>query len=952
MKRKIINSLLFTALFSLSLNSCNKKEEPNSTNNDSQEDFDEDELLEDEEIIDIDKENDDEVKDEGEIVGSQEKESYEYKYLLSTNLDDLYDTAEQEHMFEVGENPKLNQITATLRQTKYDSSGNEVSSSNITVDTNTFHFFINGKKINKTYTFTVSDIGEQNLVVSFTYQSLSFSDSIGLVVYTDSADYNEESNLLLLSYPRRKFLVNSNIDFSNLRVARNVSYIGLEEDFTVTKVLESGEYGLLVDDKKYSSSKTYSTSGQHTVKVFYIDKEYEDEINSKTDSQLVQYYNGLETNEKLTFNFNVYQQNEINELVIDPEMLINREYDIGQKLNFTKLNVNYVTEQLSLNNSKANNKSVKPIFSGEYLVKNGNNVVSEYTFTNTNPVTFTLETNISGVSKESSSFTISPVFEASSVVNNYDNSDDMMNVTFTRNKDNSSISNLGLSSNKGYFTPDEVECNFGVRDFVYKTYACPSTGKVPLVIVPVVYPSSNRKIGVSDYSSKDYPSYATSSYWDAIYRAFFGKEGEGELDSLRSYYYKSSYGQLDLCGLMTDYCFIEDDLPDLDSTVVNNLKAGNSFNRATLSANLANWAKTKYNIDSRYDSDNDGVTDAFIFVWIGPRTSEYTCYWDSTNVGNLDSKNKEVVSYLWTSALNTIPYTSSGDYTNSKFKTAVITHEFGHLIGAFDLYPSSNTYYSYSKDKDPQLSIVSSSSSAQYKYAPMGYYDQMDHDVGDHNLYNKMLYGWIKPYIVYGRNVTIDVKSIQHTNSAVILYDDDKQFVKNSNNKIVFSPFDEFLLVDYYTNKNLNKDKLVKQYSISPLQGYGGRICHIDSRLKLSGNYINDCSTLVKNKKSYKRVNKNTYSSDNSYFEEIRWIQSTGFLTCKSLSKAYTNYSLTTESFFLANGIGANKTFSLNGKATTYDQNYSQSFVNGKESKMNNGKVNSSGIKFNSLIYL
>ena len=61
----------------------------------------------------------------------------------------------------------------------------------------------------------------------------------------------------------------------------------------------------------------------------------------------------------------------------------------------------------------------------------------------------------------------------------------------------------------------------------------------------------------------------------------------------------------------------------------------------------------------------------------------------------------------------------------------------------------------------------------------------MDHDVEDHNLYNKMLYGWIKPYIVFGRNVTIDVKSIQHTNSAVILYDDDKQFVKNSNNKIV-----------------------------------------------------------------------------------------------------------------------------------------------------------------------
>ena len=951
MKGKLISKLLIIVTLSLSLSSCNSKNEGSNNNPSSKIDEDNITLDEEEEIIDIDKENDDEVKDEGEIAGSQEKESYQYKYELSTNFESLYDTAEQAHIFEVGESPNLNQIRATLKQIQYSSSGIQTNETDINIDSSTFQFFLNGRQVNSSYVFVTSDIGEQNLTLSFTYQSMSFSDSIGLVVYTNS-DINQESNLSIVSYPRRKFLVNSNIDFSNLRVSLNTSYIGLEDELTITKVLDSSEFGLLVDNKIYSSSKTYTASGLHTVTVYYIDPMLKDEIASKTENQLVNFVNELENSEKLSFTFNVYDKDEINELVVDPEIVINKLYNIGDKLNFSNININYITEKKSKDTSKSNYKSVKPVFPEEYVVKVGNSVINEYQFTSTSPVTLTIETISNDLESLSNSFTVSSAYENASIVNNYDESEDTMNISFTREKDNESISSLNLPNDKGYFTPDEVECNFGIRDFVYKTYACPSTGKVPLVIVPVVFPNSNRKVGVSDYSSTDYSSYATSSYWDAIYRAFFGKDGDGELDSLKSYYYKSSYGQLDLCGLMTEYCFVESDLEDLDSTVLTNMKAGNSFNRATLSANISKWVKKNHTIDSRYDSDNDGVTDAFIFVWIGPRTSSYTCYWDSTNVGNLDSKDKDVVSYLWTSALNTIPYTSSGDYSSSKFKTAILTHEFGHLIGAFDLYPSENTYYSYSKNSSPQLSIVSSSSSAQYKYAPMGYYDQMDHDVGDHNLYNKMLYGWIKPYIIYGNNVTIDIKSIQHANSAILVYDDNKKFVKNSNNKIVFSPFDEYLLVDYYTNKNLNKDRIVKQYSISPLQAYGGRICHIDSRLKLSGNYINDCSTLIKNKKTYKRVNKNTYSSGNSYFEEIRWIQSTAFLTCKSLSKAYTNYSLTTESFFLANGSGINKTFSISGKASNYDQSYSQSFVNGNESKMNNGNKNTSIIKFNSLIYL
>ena len=952
MKKSILSIFSLIGIAIVSFSACTKKIE--GTDDDKVEkekevETDDEVVLDEEEIIDVDKEQDDEVKDEGEVVGAQEKETFSYSYESNTNLHDTIYNLSETYSLSVNSTLNLNSVSASLTKKEYDENKNVVSTKNISINSSTITYYLNGSKITSGYVFKITDIGEATLSLTFTYDNQSFSDLVKVTIYFDDLSASEENKLTFASYPRTKFLVNSSVDLSNLRVGYETKYIGFGQDITTTKLLDIANYGMTVDNSKYDSSKVYSNSGTHQVKVFYIDPD-ETNIDELSDSQLSQYINDLDDDLKLSFTFQIYNENEIHDISIDIDTVVNRSYSIGDTLDLNLVNVNYYTEKKKLSNSTSNYKSVKTLFSDEYIISCNNKRITSYTFESIGTTEFDVEVTSNSLEKLSSSFTLSSAYDNASIINNYDDSEDSLNLTITRDSTNSSISKLELNNDKGYFTPEEIETTYGLHDYIYRTYACPSTGKVPLVIVPVVFPNSERAIGVKGYTNKDYSSYATSSYWDAIYRSFFGKDGEGDLDSLRSFYYKSSYQQLNLSGLVTDYCYVDSDLSDLDSNILNKMKQGVSFSRSTLASNISDWAKNNYNIDSKYDTNNDGVMDGLVLVWIGPRTSSITAYWDAATVG-LESKSSGAVTYLWTSALNTIPYTSSGDYSSTKFRSAILTHEFGHLIGAYDLYPSTNTYFAYKKDQDPQLVEVSSSSEAQYKYAPLGYYDQMDHDVGDHNLFHKMLYGWIKPYIVYGKNVTIDLKSNQHPNSAIIIYDDNKEFVKTSNNKISFSPFEEYLLVDYYTNKNLNKDREVVQYSISPLQGYGGRIYHVDARLKNKSNYIDDCANLVKGNRNYRRTNKNTYSSDNSYFEEIRWIQSTAFQVTKSISKAYTNFALSPSSFFLAGGNGLNNEFSITGKAKTYDQYYSQSFVNGKESKMNNGRINTAKITFNSLVY-
>ncbi|MFA6662467.1 MAG: hypothetical protein WCS56_05495, partial [Bacilli bacterium] len=63
-------------------------------------------------------------------------------------------------------------------------------------------------------------------------------------------------------------------------------------------------------------------------------------------------------------------------------------------------------------------------------------------------------------------------------------------------------------------------------------------------------------------------------------------------------------------------------------------------------------------------------------------------------------------------------------------------HETGHLLGAED-------YYNYRGTSQP-----------------LGGLDMMDYNIGDHNLWTKMEYGWVDPIVVTG-NAKVTIKTSQ-----------------------------------------------------------------------------------------------------------------------------------------------------------------------------------------------
>jgi hypothetical protein len=64
-------------------------------------------------------------------------------------------------------------------------------------------------------------------------------------------------------------------------------------------------------------------------------------------------------------------------------------------------------------------------------------------------------------------------------------------------------------------------------------------------------------------------------------------------------------------------------------------------------------------------------------------------------------------------------------------------------------------------------------------YDAVGKVDMMSNNINDHNPYTKLIYGWVKPYIVYG-NATITIKSCQWPNTMIIYGYDDKKYSKDS----------------------------------------------------------------------------------------------------------------------------------------------------------------------------
>ena len=350
-------------------------------------------------------------------------------------------------------------------------------------------------------------------------------------------------------------------------------------------------------------------------------------------------------------------------------------------------------------------------------------------------------------------------------------------------------------------------------DFKFMTGSALDGGALPHV--------GNPKVLVVPVSFTDYPC-GTSGECDTrrnqIEKAFFGTSEDTAYESVRSYYYKSSYGNLTIDGVVTPFYDVGKSTVDWAREKRTGGLYDNIYHPAWgLTDDVIAWYKNLTNSNlSEFDSNEDGWIDAVYLVYNSPAYPRFYpsariypedveeffwayVYWNYNNVESADE-------------LNPVPFTFSflgydfmyEGYGENEIDAITYIHETGHILGLTD-------YYSY--DEGIQA------------WGPTGRLDMMDNNILDHNAYSKFLLEWIDPFVIDNtkQKTTINIKPFESSGDSII--------IKNQFND---SPYDNYLILEYYTPTGLNLDHSQTAYEGNNLQGFteaGIKIYHVDSRL-------------------------------------------------------------------------------------------------------------------------
>jgi M6 family metalloprotease-like protein len=220
-------------------------------------------------------------------------------------------------------------------------------------------------------------------------------------------------------------------------------------------------------------------------------------------------------------------------------------------------------------------------------------------------------------------------------------------------------------------------------------------------------------------SFNDYPGTTPASTFES--RLFGSGSGSPPFDSLKNFYERSSYGQLNITGSVLGWY----QAPYARATV-----AETDAGRQNLIKEALNYYEAQGHDFSQYDNDGDGTIDYFCVFWTGPH-GEWASFWWGYYTWFTDSAyrldGKRLTNYSWQWELYSYP---SGGFTPS-----VIIHETGHALGVPD-------YYDYDDAVGPRGGV--------------GGLDIMDGS-GDHNCFSKFMLDWITPTVVSsgGRTVTL-----------------------------------------------------------------------------------------------------------------------------------------------------------------------------------------------------
>ena len=358
-----------------------------------------------------------------------------------------------------------------------------------------------------------------------------------------------------------------------------------------------------------------------------------------------------------------------------------------------------------------------------------------------------------------------------------------------------------------------------------------------------------------------------------IQTAYFGTNEATGWRSVKTFYEEESHGALTFTGTVSEWYSC-------------GKSSSQYYTDANATVSLVKTASDWYfnnhsSTDKRknYDKDGDGYIDSVMLIYAAPDYAAAGtdnnnlwayCYWvGNTSVKN--ARNPGANVFFWASY--DFRYNSSkaqertgktnyggGDTSHCNLDTHTYIHEMGHVFGLED-------YYDYSG-----------------QYNPAGGFSMQDNNVGGHDPYSSYALGWGKAYIPT-ETTTIDLKPFAETGEMILL--DPTPNTKNS-------PFDEYLLLEYYTPTGLNKFDSDNQYH----EGYqypkgpkdsGIRVWHVDARLaQYSGSYYGGSFSLTTQPPS--EDNRVKMAMSNTYYKSG---VSTGYLSpLGSEDSKYYNFNI------------------------------------------------------------
>ena len=489
--------------------------------------------------------------------------------------------------------------------------------------------------------------------------------------------------------------------------------------------------------------------------------------------------------------------------------------------------------------------------------------------------------------------TVYGVSEGSAVITakakNANNQDITATCSVSVNDPSAAISKTHLS-----YTYDDYK-----KNNAYVLDNCPLTGSPKLLIIPIWFSDSDTFIAT------DHKETVRSD----IQKTYLGTNSDTGWRSVKTFYEEESQGAMTLTGVVTDWYNV-----GISYKSYANKSSGQSATTSLVTtASNAYFGKSGSDPRSSFDTNNDGYLDGVMLIYAAPDFQSLGndgyqnlwayCYWvqQAANVGNPIPNVFFWASYdfMYSSSKS---YTQTGktsyghgDTSHCNLDSHTFIHEMGHVLGLDD-------YYDYSDNG----------------FEAAGGFSMQDYNVGGHDPYSVMAYGWADPYIPT-KSMSITINPFQSSHDIILLA-----------NHTINSVFDEYMLLELYTPAGLNQFDSQYQYGGGYPQGpnaAGIRLWHIDARLVSYVTY--DWSTNP-NDGEVTHAMTNTYDNNNG----------NGHLS--PLGEEYYDYNIlqlirnnTSESYRTSSVLGSSDLFK---QGNSYSQpTYSSQFVDGNT--MNNGSA-------------